>query len=135
MASVVRRLLILGALATIVGCGTGATGALSSRASMTAQSSQIPSAGAETIRVGESVAFSMYTHCGVESTRINGRVWNAVDPLYGSPERLGPPIGWGDPEQIGEMTLESSDRAVFATLGRQVVFMPSETGEPLRPCD
>ena len=43
-----------------------------------------------TLRVGETVDFSMYTHCGVESTRINGRVWNAVDPLHSSPERLGP---------------------------------------------
>jgi hypothetical protein len=77
----------------------------------------------------------MYTHCGVESTRINGRVWNASEPLYSSPERLGPPAGWGNPEQAGRLTLESSDRAVFAALGERVVLAPSSNGEPLRLCD
>ena len=57
------------------------------------------------LRVGETVDFSMYTHCGVESTRINGRVWNAVDPLHSSPERLGPRAGWANPEQDGRLTL------------------------------
>ena len=87
------------------------------------------------VDVGETVAFSMYTHCGVESTQFNGRVWNAVEPLYASPERLGPPLGWGNPEQDGRLTLESSDRAVFTALGQQVVLVPSESNEPLRPCD
>lgn len=87
------------------------------------------------ISVGETVEFSMYTHCGVESTRINGRVWNAVEPLYSSPEKLGPPEGWGDPEQGGDLTLQSTGRAVFAALGERVVLVPSDTGEALRPCD
>ena len=88
-----------------------------------------------TISVGETIEFSMYTHCGVESTRINGRVWNATNPLYSSPEKLGPPDGWGDPYQDGKLTLQSSDRAVFAARGERVVLVPSDTGEPLRPCD
>jgi hypothetical protein len=88
-----------------------------------------------TISVGETVDFSMYTHCGVESTRINGRVWNATDPLYSSLEMLGPPDGWGDPYQDGRLTLQSAGRAVFAALGERVVLVPSDTGEPLRPCD
>ena len=70
-----------------------------------------------TIRIGETVDHSMYTHCGVESTLINGRVWNATDPLYSSPEKLGPPDGWGDPYQDGELTLQSAGSAVFAALG------------------
>ena len=87
------------------------------------------------VRVGETVDFSMYTHCGVESTNFNGRVWNAVQPLYSSPEKLGPPSGWDDPYQDGRLTLESRDRAVFAAVGERVVLTPSATGEPLRPCD
>ncbi len=87
-----------------------------------------------TVSVGETVNFSMYTHCGVESTNFNGRVWNAVQPLYSSPEKLGPPSGWDDPYQDGRLTLESRDRAVFAAVGERVVLTPSETGEPLRPC-
>ena len=77
----------------------------------------------------------MHTHCGVESARINGRVWNAVEPLYASPEKLGPPAGWGNPYQDGKLTLQSSDRAMFAALGQRVVLLPSETNEPLRYCD
>lgn len=88
-----------------------------------------------TIGVGETVDFSLYTHCGVESTVFNGRTWNAVQPLYSSPERLGPPAGWDDPYQDGRLTLESPDRAVFAAVGERVVLTPSATGEPVRPCD
>jgi hypothetical protein len=88
-----------------------------------------------TVSVGETVDFSMYTHCGVESTNFNGRVWNAVQPLYSSPDKLGPPSDWDDPYQDGRLTLESRDRAVFAAVGERVVLTPSETGEPLRPCD
>lgn len=91
--------------------------------------------GPDVIRVGETVDFSLYTHCGVESARINGRVWNAVRPLYASAEELGPPRGWGDPEQEGDLTLQSADRAVFVALGERVVLVPSEAGEALRPCD
>ena len=87
------------------------------------------------VRVGETVGFTMYTHCGVESANINGRVWNAVEPLYATPEKLGPPAGWDDPEQDGELMLESSDRAVFAAVGQRVVLKPSPSGEPLRFCD
>ena len=92
-------------------------------------------AAQRTLGVGETVDFRMYTHCGVESTRINGRVWNAVKPLYSSPERLGPPAGWGNPEQDGKLTLETPDSAVFAALGERVALVPSETGEALRACD
>lgn len=88
-----------------------------------------------TTSVGETVDFSMYTHCGVESARINGRVWNAVDPLYASPEKLGPPDGWDNPYQDGKLTLQSPERAVFAALGERVLLVPSQTGEALRPCD
>ena len=86
-------------------------------------------------RVGETVGFTMYTHCGVESANINGQVWNADQPLYATPEKLGPPAGWDNPEQNGELTLESPDRAVFAAVGQRVVLKPSPSGEPLRFCD
>ena len=113
---------------------TGCAGTSSSPSVLTATQPSL-SAKQHTLVVGETVDFRMYTHCGVQSTRINGRVWNAMDPLYSSPDRLGPPPGWGDPEQDGRLTLEASDRAVFAAVGEQVVLVPSETGEALVPCD
>jgi hypothetical protein len=128
-----KWLFALGAAAALVGCG-----AQGDEASLPASGSTAPAttgAKPQAIEVGETVDFSMYTHCGVESTRINGHVWNAVEPLYASAEKLGPPVGWGNPEQAGELTVESADRAVFVALGQRVSLVPSLTGEPLRPCD
>lgn len=82
---------------------------------------------------GESVEFFVYTHCGVESARIGGRWWHAAPPLYG--EGVGSaPAGWGDPYQEGQLSVESSERAVFEAEGTQVVFVPSTTNEPVRVC-
>lgn len=150
----VRKLLLGLVLASAVGCGNassdgaceqGTVGVCNDEGRLDPEPSgnvRTPAPGEpavsearSTLRVGETVDFSMYTHCGVESTRINGRVWNAMDPLYSSPERLGPPTGWADPEQDGLLTLEAVDRAVFAALGERVVLVPSQTGEALRPCD
>ena len=80
-----------------------------------------------------SARFSVYTHCGVESVRIDGRWWHARPPLYNQ-ERSGPPAGWGDPHQEGTLTMESADRAVFEALGQRVVFVPAHDDEPVRVC-
>lgn len=122
-----RALVSLLLAVAISGCGVDSTGTVSGAPGNTS--------GQSTLNVGETIDFSMYTHCGVESTRINGQVWNAVEPLYSSPEKLGPPAQWDDPYQDGRLTLESRERAVFAALGQRVVLVPSTTGEPRRPCD
>ena len=82
---------------------------------------------------GESVKFSVYTHCGVESARIGGHWWHATPPLYGE-SASSAPAGWDDPSQEGQLTVESSERAVFEAEGTQVVFVPSATNEPVRIC-
>lgn len=82
---------------------------------------------------GESVKFSVYTHCGVESARIGGRWWHATPPLYGE-ARGSAPAGWEDPYQEGQLTVESSERAVFEAEDIQVVFVPSTTNEPVHIC-
>jgi hypothetical protein len=83
--------------------------------------------------VPNSTPFSVYTHCGVENVRIDGRWWHAKPPLYNA-ERSGPPAGWGDPYQDGTLTIESPDRAVFEALGQEVVFVPAPENEPVRVC-
>ena len=45
---------------------------------------------APSARPGESVKFAVYSHCGVESARINGYWWHADPPLYND-DRTGPP--------------------------------------------
>jgi len=78
--------------------------------------------------------FEVYTHCGVENTRIQGFWWHAEPPLYNK-RRNGPPAGWGDPYQTGTLTMVSDDRAVFEALGRKVVFVPAPDNQPVRICD
>ncbi len=80
-----------------------------------------------------STPLTVYTHCGVENVRIDGRWWHARPPLYNQ-EGSGPPAGWGDPHQEGMLTMESADRAVFEALGQRVVFVPAPDDEPVRVC-
>lgn len=86
------------------------------------------------LSVGQSVDFSIHTHCGVEGAHINGQAWKAVEPLYSSSEKLGPPDGWGNPFQNGTLTLESPQRAVFVAPGKKVVLVPSTGSETPFPC-
>jgi hypothetical protein len=80
-----------------------------------------------------STSFSVYTHCGVESARIDGRWWHASPPLYNE-DQSGPPVGWGNPHQEGTLTVESNDRAVFEAVGERVIFVPAPDNEPVRVC-
>ena len=80
-----------------------------------------------------STPLSVYTHCGVENTRIDGRWWHAKPSLYDE-KGGGPPAGWGDPYQEGTLTVESADRAVFEALDQRVVFVPAPDNKPVRVC-
>lgn len=124
------RLLSISALVAAlltVSCGADSV----TEGSPVEQSSSTPS----TVHTPSGVPFTAFTHCGVESIRIDGRWWHASPPLYNR-ARNGPPAGWGDPQQEGVLTVESVDRAVFEALGQQVLFEPSPDNEPgRRPCD
>jgi hypothetical protein len=76
---------------------------------------------------------SVYTHCGVESLRIEGRWWHARPPLYDR-AGSGPPDGWSDPYQTGTLTMAEPDRAVFEALGQRVTFVPAVDDQPVRIC-
>ncbi len=80
-----------------------------------------------------STPFTVYTHCGVENVRIDGRWWHAEPPLYND-EQSGPPESWSDPYQEGRLTFESPERAVFEARGQRVVFVPAPDNEPVRVC-
>ena len=49
--------------------------------------------------LGEAVDYFVHTHCGVESLEVDGRMWHAVEPLYGDNGPGESPEGWGDPYQ------------------------------------
>lgn len=111
-----RSVVLLIAVAFATGCGAG-------ESNRQAPVADDPSA----------TPFSVYTHCGVENVRIDGRWWHAKPPLYNQ-ERSGPPEGWDDPYQNGTLTMVTQDRAVFEALGQRVVYLPAPENEPVRVC-
>lgn len=125
---------VLMAGCTSVGNGSveTATTETSSRAPSSNAPSDVPSKGVTPS--GKQFEVEVYTHCGVENTRIRGVWWHAKPPLYNK-RRNGPPAGWGDPYQTGTLTMVSDDRAVFEALGQQVVFVPAPDNQPVRICD
>ena len=68
-----------------------------------------------------SMPYDLYTHCGIDEARINGRFYEAAKPL--SDGNSNPPPGWGNPYQHGTMTLAWPSEAVFTdSAGHRVVF-------------
>ncbi|MGH3525504.1 MAG: hypothetical protein ACRDU4_22415, partial [Mycobacterium sp.] len=55
--------------------------------------------------------FSLYTHCGINETRIGSTYYVADTPL--SDGNGNPPSGWGNPYQVGTITLPSPSVAIF----------------------
>ena len=100
----------------------------------------MPSAGEETAYadspppVDEPVDYFAYTHCGVESLRIDGRWWHAVNPLYGDNGLGSAPEGWGDPYQEGELTFNSEESITFEAKGKEMEFVPAPDDKPMRMC-
>ena len=77
--------------------------------------------GAGTAAAARSMAYDLYTHCGVDEAKIGARFYEAVTPL--SDGNGNPPAGWGNPYQAGTMTLVSATEAVFTDkAGHRVVF-------------
>jgi hypothetical protein len=74
-------------------------------------------AGAE---VGETYEYTLYTHCGIEWTRIDGVWWRAPLPL--SDGNANPPPGWGNPYDKGEMKIVDKSTAVYQGGAQDVEF-------------
>jgi hypothetical protein len=88
-----------------------------------------------TAAVPRSVAYDLYTHCGIDEAKVAGRWYLAAPPL--SDGNGNPPAGWGNPYQHGTMTLVSAAEVVFTDqAGHHVVFRAAPgTGKyPDRVC-
>lgn len=68
----------------------------------------------------DSEPYRLYTHCGIEWTRIRGTFWRAVPPL--SDGSGNPPGGWGNPYQRGTLTFTGAATAVFSARPGTVTF-------------
>lgn len=84
-------------------------------------------------RVGVGYDHLLYTHCGVETTIFDGRLWLAQPPLNNGSGS--PPPEWGNPIATGVMRLLLADEAEFRTGSLIARFMPAPPGYEREPCD
>ncbi|MBD0711157.1 MULTISPECIES: hypothetical protein [unclassified Streptomyces] len=82
--------------------------------------------GGGTPQAGRAIPFELLTHCGIDEARIGSTYFEAETPL--SDGRGNPPRGWGNPTQLGMMTLTSETEAVFTDDAGHVVGFHSRPG-------
>lgn len=63
------------------------------------------------IVVGDTYDYLLFTHCGVEWTRIDGAWWRAT-PLGDAAGN--PPSGWGNPYDAGQLHVVDDTSAVYS---------------------
>jgi hypothetical protein len=59
--------------------------------------------------------FELYTHCGIQEAKI-GDTFYAASPVLDDGSG-NPPAGWGNPSQVGTMTVPSDGTARFSAPG------------------
>lgn len=72
----------------------------------------MPTVEAGQAQIGVRYSHRLYTHCGIQYTNFDGRIWVA-DPivkLFGGPD---PPYGWKSPYDPGTIEMVAKDRALF----------------------
>ena len=94
---------LIGAAISVALVGCGSTGGLP-------RSVNAPGPSVS-VRVGSSSPYTLYTHCGVLSATINGQVFYA-DPAL-TDGQGNPPRGWGNPYDLGELTIQSATTIDF----------------------
>jgi hypothetical protein len=110
----------------VTACASGANSAAGSAGRQTGPTNAAATGAsappqAPPVSAANSMPYDLYTHCGIDEARINGRFYEAAKPL--SDGNSNPPPGWGNPYQHGTMTLASPSAAVFTdSAGHRVVF-------------
>jgi hypothetical protein len=71
--------------------------------------------------VGQSIAYRLYTHCGIRYAEFGGTRFYADPPLDDG--NGNPPGGWGNPFDDGTLTLVDPASVVFTdSVGNYAVF-------------
>jgi hypothetical protein len=86
------------------------------------------------VSLGSEHQHLLYTHCGIEWTVFDGRLWLTEPPQYDEGVR-GAPAGWGDPNQAGIMRLLEEQRAEFRAGSLVATFVPAPPGYERDACD
>lgn len=89
-----------------------------------------------TLKPGESATYALYTHCGVLEVTINGTPYYADPPL--SDGNGNPPAGWGNPMDIGQITLTTATTADFRDASGHRAHFTSRPAGPtptIQVCD
>jgi len=83
--------------------------------------------------VGNPYDYVLYTHCGIEWTRIDG-VWWQTAPLNDG--NGNPPKGWGNPSDRGVVTLVDERTATYrGANGTTIEFTRTQRVEAPYACD
>lgn len=99
---------VAGVLGLLTGCGQGAAGAPAQET--------LGNEGADA-SVREIFDYQLLTHCGIRWASFDGRRW--ITPFLGDRRIHGPPEGWDQPFQAGQMRMISDDLAVFTSEGHE----------------
>ena len=87
------------------------------------------------LTAGQSVPYSLYTHCGILSLTANGHVYYTQPPLGDGSGN--PPAGWGNPYDAGTITVLGAHRLEFHdSAGHKASFtdVPAGPTPTLFPC-
>lgn len=82
--------------------------------------SQMASHASSVAAPATSRPYALYTHCGIEWTKIDGTFWRATRRL--SDGNGNPPPGWGNPFQRGTLVFLNSTTARFESAAGSVTF-------------
>lgn len=85
------------------------------------------------VEVGETYDYTLYTHCGIEWTPIDGVWWQASAPLNDGSGN--PPSGWGNPYDKGEMDIVDAARAIYRGGPSDVEFERTEVVDAPFACE
>ena len=118
-----RRIMILTGVTLLAAAGCSAPAGPPEASPASPQASRTtPSRAA----ASDAVAFTLYTHCGIDEAKFEDRYYEAVHPL--SDGNGNPPDGWGNPQQSGTMRAVSPVEAEFRHPAGHVVLFRLRPG-------
>ncbi len=89
----------------------------------------------DTADIAESDTFTyqLLTHCGIRWAKFAGMRW--ITPFLSNADENGPPEGWGNPVQEGQVRLLPDDRAIFMSEGHEpLIFRATDKHWPEPGC-